>query len=465
MYPISTLWSEESNQGQRVRRLAVFVGWQLWKRIIRKPIAVSLFNGKRFKAYPDCHVSSGVLYTRIPNSRNILFLRKHLSGGTLIDVGSNVGSVTLLLADIIQDAILFEPNPLAAARARENLARNQLDFKVYGFALSDVNGGIRFESHGAVDVGGHVRVRPPRGERTNRLCACVTFGVLWPHSRVDHTPCVCCTPVFNVVARAAGVDLHVIFLGETDETLRQWRVYKNEICFSHQILPSWRWRAGRGNFLINRGLWSALNNANPQVIICGGYNYAASWEALLWARRQRVPFLLWSGSNSHDARAGRAWVEILKAYFLRHCDRFVVPGKASLEYLKMLGRAEASILTAPNAADNGLFATQAESTLRHATEFRDRLKLPSRFILFVGRLVPEKGVFDLLEAYAKLESGVRLEVGLVFAGDGESRQELAQRAKRISPGVVCFPGFAQREDLAGIYALAECLALPTHSDP
>src|SRR6202035_4630421 len=26
------------------------------------------------------------------------------------------------------------------------------------------------------------------------------------------------------------------------------------------------------------------------------------------------------------------------------------------------------------------------------------------------------------------------------------------------------PGFAQREDLAGLYALAECLVLPTHSD-
>jgi glycosyltransferase involved in cell wall biosynthesis len=131
----------------------------------------------------------------------------------------------------------------------------------------------------------------------------------------------------------------------------------------------------------------------------------------------------------------------------------------------MLGCVEASILTAPNAVDNSFFATRAESTIGHAAEFRDRLKLPSRFILFVGRLVPEKGVFDLLEAYAKLESGLRSEVGLVFAGDGASREELAQQAKRISPGTVCFPGFAQREDLAGLYALAECLVLPTHSDP
>jgi FkbM family methyltransferase len=175
IYPIASLWNEESNRGQRIRRLSIFVGWQLWKRVIRKPITVSLFNGKRFIAYPDCHVSSGVLYTRIPNSRNILFLRKHVSGGTLIDVGANVGSVSLLLADTIESAILFEPNPLAAARARENLARNQLDFKVYELALSDTNGELRFECQGAVDSGGRVVLGTPSGQAATRVVQCITF--------------------------------------------------------------------------------------------------------------------------------------------------------------------------------------------------------------------------------------------------------------------------------------------------
>ena len=272
-------------------------------------------------------------------------------------------------------------------------------------------------------------------------------------------------PVFNVLAGHAGLNLHVIFLAETDETIRQWRVYKDEICFSYQVLPSWRWRAGNSTVLVNRGLWPALNRFGPEVIICGGYNYAASWEALLWARRRGVNFILWSESNRHDARAGRAWVESLKAYFVRRCDGFVVPGKSSFEYLKSLGSPAARIFTAPNAVDNGFFAAEAENVRGHAQEFRDKLKLPARFILFAGRLVAEKGVFDLLEAYAKLESGQRSEVGLVFAGEGIARAALAQRAKRISPGTVCFPGFAQREDLAGLYALAEALILPTHSDP
>ena len=272
-------------------------------------------------------------------------------------------------------------------------------------------------------------------------------------------------PVFNALALRAGLDLHVVFLAETDEALRQWPVYKDEIFFSHQVLPGWRWRTRKHSFLINRGLWSALNTVRPQVIICGGYNYVASWEALLWARRHGSEFVLWSESNGHDSRTGRASIEFLKAFFLRHCDRFVVPGMASFEYLRSLGSPAESIVTAPNAVDNSFFASQAEDAMAHATEFREKLGLPSRFVLFVGRLVPEKGVFDLLDAYAKLESGLRSEVGLVFAGDGVSREELMQQASRLSPGKVCFPGFTHREDLAGLYALADILVLPTHSDP
>jgi 1,2-diacylglycerol 3-alpha-glucosyltransferase len=272
-------------------------------------------------------------------------------------------------------------------------------------------------------------------------------------------------PVFNALARRPELDLHVIFLAKTDERLRQWRVYMDEIHFSYQILPSWRGRVGKHNLLINRGLRSALNKLRPQIVICGGYSYVASWEALWWARRHRVEFVLWSESTGQDARGRWSWVEWLKTYFLRRCDRFVVPGKASLDYLRLVTSPSANISTASNAVDNNWFAMQAEDSRRHAAEFRQKMKLPSRFILFVGRLVPEKGVFDLLAAYAKLDSGLRAEVGLVFAGDGNSRTELEKQAAQIVPGAIRFTGFAQREDLAGLYALAELLVLPTHSEP
>jgi 1,2-diacylglycerol 3-alpha-glucosyltransferase len=271
-------------------------------------------------------------------------------------------------------------------------------------------------------------------------------------------------PVFNALAQHKGIDLKVMFLAETHPTLRQWRVYKDEIRFSYEVLPSWRFRVAYSHFLLNGGLAASLKKFSPDAIICGGYNYVASWQALMWARRHRVRFILWSESNAQDTRGQRKPVEFLKNCFCKRCDGFVVPGKSAFEYLRLLGSPAESIFTAPNAVDNSFFATQAEQVKRQSAAFRERFGLPGRFILFVGRLVLVKGVFDLLESYAKLESGLRSEVGLVFAGDGDAREKLVQQAKRISRGTVCFLGFVHREDLPGLYALAETLVLPTHSE-
>jgi glycosyltransferase involved in cell wall biosynthesis len=272
-------------------------------------------------------------------------------------------------------------------------------------------------------------------------------------------------PVFNALARDERVDLHVVFLSETDAGLRQWRVYKDEIQFSYEVLPSTRLRVGKSSLLLNWRLRSRLEKFAPSAIICGGYNYVASWEALWWAKNHGTEMILWSESNRHDARSGRRLQESLKSYFLSHCDRFVVPGRASREYLQSLGVAAQHISTAPNAVDNGWFQAQADAIRTQPSDFRRRFALPQRFLLFVGRLVPEKGVFDLLDAYAKLEDDVRSEVGLVFVGDGPSRPELERRARSIRLGDIRFPGFLHREDIAGLYALAEVFILPTQSDP
>jgi len=147
-YVLTSIWHEQSNRGQRGRRLLLFFAWQVSKRLVRRTVLIRLFNGLNFRAYPDCDVSASVLYYSVPDSRDVLFLRSHLQEGTFIDIGANVGLITLLVADKIQHAILFEPNPVAALRARENLAINHLDFEVCAIALSDKVGTVAFENAG-----------------------------------------------------------------------------------------------------------------------------------------------------------------------------------------------------------------------------------------------------------------------------------------------------------------------------
>jgi glycosyltransferase involved in cell wall biosynthesis len=286
-------------------------------------------------------------------------------------------------------------------------------------------------------------------------------------------------PVFNAVAEREEIDLHVIFFAENDSSLRNWRIYSDEIRFSYEVLPSWRQRLGKYNILVNRSVGSALRHARPDVILCGGYNYLASWQALRWAKRNHVQFLLWCESTSHDRRGRHSLVESFKQNFFGKCDGFVVPGKSAFNYVLQMSSEKTPvggspsrttpglsrrIFVAPNSVDIRLFSEAEKIARAAAGRLRGELGLPERYFLFVGRLVKAKGVLDLLNAYAGLRSELRAQVGLVFVGDGPLRAELESSTRCIFPGAAHFPGFVHRDELAAYYTLAECLVLPTHSD-
>ena len=271
-------------------------------------------------------------------------------------------------------------------------------------------------------------------------------------------------PVFNALAARADVDPHIIFFAENDPSLRQWQVYKDEIRFSYEVLPGWRRRLGKYNLLLNWGVGSALRRASPDAIVCGGYSYFASWQAAMWARSHAVPLLLWSESTGRDIRHRLAPVEFMKKRFLRMCRGFVAAGETSREYLLALGAAGQSVHIAPDAVDVQFYSTLATKARQHADRLRALHGLPARYFLCVGRLVEEKGVFDLLSAYATLDDDLRTQIGLVFVGDGPVRADLQRRAKQIGPGVVNFMGWLDRERVPEVYALAEALVFPTHSD-
>jgi len=239
-------------------------------------------------------------------------------------------------------------------------------------------------------------------------------------------------PVFNALARHNDIDLHVIFLAETDETQRQWQVHKNEIQFSYEVLRSWRRRFGKYHCLFNWGMRSALTRFAPDVIVCGGYNYLASWVVLRWAFKHQVPILLWVESTARDHRGSHTLVECLKSWFIRMCQGFVVPGKSSFQYLRNYGLSAETIFTAPNAVDTDFFSRNAEAVRRDPASYRQELNLPPHFFLFAGRLIPGKGVFDLLEAYMSLTSELRSQWGLIFVGNGSASSELQMRAAKLT---------------------------------
>jgi len=176
-----------SNRGaERFKRLIAFVGWQLWKRSVRQPLTLRLFNGFRFRAYPRCHISSSAIYFRIPDFGELSFLRRNLHNGILIDVGANVGLFTLSLADKVRHAILFEPNTLAVTRAVENLRLNALNFEIHTMALSDQEGEVFFEDQGDVSTTNRVLVDHQQSAFPVHKVPCTTLDTFLS----THTPLV-----------------------------------------------------------------------------------------------------------------------------------------------------------------------------------------------------------------------------------------------------------------------------------
>ncbi|HEX8560185.1 MAG TPA: glycosyltransferase [Pyrinomonadaceae bacterium] len=88
----------------------------------------------------------------------------------------------------------------------------------------------------------------------------------------------------------------------------------------------------------------------------------------------------------------------------------------------------------------------------------------TRVVLAVGRLSREKGHADLVEAVAHLrQSEPALDFRLVVVGEGpeRGRVEAEGRARRVSDRII-FAGHTR--DVRPFYALADALALPSHSE-
>jgi glycosyltransferase involved in cell wall biosynthesis len=104
----------------------------------------------------------------------------------------------------------------------------------------------------------------------------------------------------------------------------------------------------------------------------------------------------------------------------------------------------------------------SKPALRRGREHGEARSTPT--VLFVGRLIRGKGVFDLLEAMTRIkEAGV--EFRLMLVGDGEHREELAAslEGSDLASNVI-MTGHLSGEALAKAYREADMFVLPSHSE-
>lgn len=124
------VWNHPANRGRRLRAVAGSAGWQLYKRIVGRPIDIRAF-GLKFRCQPDSGDASRMIYfNRLPDPAEMLFLQRYLRRGDgAIDAGANVGAYTLLMASLVGPigrVLAFEPADKAFAYLAVNVEMNDL---------------------------------------------------------------------------------------------------------------------------------------------------------------------------------------------------------------------------------------------------------------------------------------------------------------------------------------------------
>lgn len=271
-------------------------------------------------------------------------------------------------------------------------------------------------------------------------------------------------PVFNEIAKKLGQQLRVFFMGESEKR-RHWKIYREKIRFCYCVLPGILLQGKSSEpYFLNPTVLYKLLKYSPEIIIISGYAQLSSFLAMLYAKLFRKRLILWCESNKYDQRYNHPLKEAYKRWFVRNCTEYIVPGRASFEYLTLLGAEKLKICIAPNAVDNDFFVDACDKNRNSREAFKQSKGYPKEIILYVGRLVDKKGILDLLKAFQLLSCNY-FNLGLVLIGSGEGKERYRKFCAEQNIKNVFFEGFVHQDVLPAYYAAGDVLVLPTHSEP
>jgi glycosyltransferase involved in cell wall biosynthesis len=177
------------------------------------------------------------------------------------------------------------------------------------------------------------------------------------------------------------------------------------------------------------------------------------------ARLARRPFILWASVWSEPRSLVHALALPATRHIYRHADAVVAYGEHVRRFVSGIRGRDDDVFVAPQAVEPELFARDIAAP--ETREFRRRHGLgDGPLALYVGRLVPEKGVDVLLQAWPLAAPQPDHDHAiLVFIGDGPLAEDVARTP------ATRFLGPLPRAELPVAYAAAELALLPSIPTP
>ncbi len=202
-----------------------------------------------------------------------------------------------------------------------------------------------------------------------------------------------------------------------------------------------------------------LSRFVPDVVLAG-WVHPDGDSALRAAALAGAPCVQWSGGSDVLVLPRNPGRRACVVDVLRRSDAVVCVSEHLKRAINDLGVSRDRIHVVRNGLDHSRFLPGDRAGAR------ERLGLPigGKMLLWVGRMVPVKGVDVLIDACAVLRKG-SLDLRLCLVGDGPLRRALASRVADAGlEDRVTFAGDVLNEALADWYRAADLTVLPSYSE-
>jgi glycosyltransferase involved in cell wall biosynthesis len=231
-----------------------------------------------------------------------------------------------------------------------------------------------------------------------------------------------------------------------------------------------------GKAELRRAFFSALEEANPDVVAVNGWNNFGSLAAANCCVDRGIRMVVMSESARGD-EARTWWKETIKRRIIDFYSAALVGGHRHVEYLVELGMPRERIFTGYDVVDNDYFAQRAieirNSHLRQsyggqaASEIGKKYGLPENYFLASARFIEKKNLPSLIRAYAEYREKWKGNTpwDLVLLGDGPLWETLNSQLSTLNlHSHVHLPGFKQYDELPVYYALANAFVHPSTTE-
>ena len=248
-----------------------------------------------------------------------------------------------------------------------------------------------------------------------------------------------------------GYEFHVIYTSRREDN-RLWNINEDKMKNSHVLeskVLKIRGKLDARYIHLPGNIGALLSELSPDIVIGFEYNPAAL-QSFLWCKMHKVKFIHLTDGTLYSERNVGTIQKLSRKIIIPRADASIASSTKAKEKLLAWGAKKESIFESLLTVDTTPFIKAEKS-------------FEGNRILYVGSMIPRKGVDLLLNALQFVNADYELRI--VGNGTAEEVETFKQQAKDLGiENKITWCGFQTGEALVEEYRQASVFVLPTRED-